>query len=710
VSLVLALHREGPLLRRSLLSLREAAAHSRAHGISTELVATLDRADEPTRQVLRDFGADGFDAWTVIETDHGSLGPSRNSGIERASGRFIKTADGDDLISLNSITAMCRVAEKAGPGQIVFPQFLYAFGQTSHCWEYFPLEKVTPLAFLDTHPYISRVFAHRTIFQTLRYADVSSKSGYAYEDWHFNAECVAQGLGMTIASDTILFYRQRSGSLLEEANSNSTRQIPPCTLFDTRTWVRITADDYDRLASSGGLIPDIPEEQARYGRFQGSLLQAALMAANAIDPAIDPTWIQTARLGSNVDFRSVAVGIAYHEICKIIDGQQFDEIFLLPFISTGGADRYLRDVMQALYHISPTARMLVVLGETLAQDGYPDRVPPNATVLDLGSEWPHLAMEERFLVTLKLIQSTAPTARLHLRASQFALEFYSKFKSVLHSNPAIFYRFGDVAEVTAAGVVVRPWGFNFVADHVQDWWLVVTDNENIIERDRERIGVRTERWRFLPACHAPDLSISEAVARAQTRKRRVLWASRLDPEKRPDLLLLIASELALRAPDISIDVFGSAVLSKFDVEIFSMLANISYCGPFDDFRLLEHGDYDAFVYTSSYDGMANVVLEAVAAGLPVIAPDVGGLGEMIIDGESGLLLPSREDHVMAAAYAAAIARISNDPELRQRLVEGALLRLIDRHGPVAFAEGVRGIFGGPVAKHERSSVMIASDR
>jgi hypothetical protein len=78
----------------------------------------------------------------------------------------------------------------------------------------------------------------------------------------------------------------------------------------------------------------------------------------------------------------------------------------------------------------------------------------------------------------------------------------------------------------------------------------------------------------------------------------------------------------------------------------------------------------------------------------VIAPDVGDVREIVVDGESGLLLPSlADDAEMAAAYAAAIVRLVNDGGLRARTVAGALKRLVDRHSPAAFTEAARAIFG-----------------
>jgi glycosyltransferase involved in cell wall biosynthesis len=690
-SLVLALHHEGPLLRRTILSLREAAQHARAHGITVELVATLDRADDLTCEALKGFEIDGFDGWSVIPVDHGSLGPSRNSGIKAARGRYVYICDGDDLISANTITAMFRLAQATGRGHLIFHEYLCAFGDRPHCWKYFPLDVVSPLAFLEQHPYTSAAFAHRSVFEAVPYQDSGASSDYAFEDWHFNAECVARGLQILIAKGTIRFYRQRRGSLMDQAG-NTTRQILPSKLFEPQTWVHITRKSYERLAASG-IRPHEPDGAGWATLLDSATDLAFIRAANAIDPGIYPMTLRTSPFSSNLDNSVITSAIAYHEICRSIGAQRFDEVFLLPFIATGGAERYVGDVMQALYDMRPTSRMLVLLGEPLASRNHLDRVPPNATVIDLANDWPQLTMAQRQLIALKLIQSVAPQARLHLRSASFSEEFYGRFKSILRSNPAVYYRFGDGAEISPAGTFTRPWGFDFIAEHAQHLALILTDNETIIARDRKRIGIHGEKWRCLPARLSSHLTPADAAARASRRKGRVLWASRLDQQKRPELLARIAKKLEIS--DMQIDVFGSPVLDAFNLNCFAGLENLSYRGAYDGFAALDHGAYDAFLYTTAFDGMPNVVLEAIAAGLPVIAPDIGGIGEIIIDGDSGLLLPAlQHDDEMAAVYAAAIIRLADDPALRARLVTGALRRLADRHDPAVFTAAVRAIFGG----------------
>jgi len=76
---------------------------------------------------------------------------------------------------------------------------------------------------------------------------------------------------------------------------------------------------------------------------------------------------------------------------------------------------------------------------------------------------------------------------------------------------------------------------------------------------------------------------------------------------------------------------------------------------------------DVFVHHSRYEAFGLGILEAMRAGLPVIACDVGGVPEIITDGVNGLLIPPSDPVAMAAA----VTRLAESPELRGRLSAAA---------------------------------------
>jgi len=98
------------------------------------------------------------------------------------------------------------------------------------------------------------------------------------------------------------------------------------------------------------------------------------------------------------------------------------------------------------------------------------------------------------------------------------------------------------------------------------------------------------------------------------------------------------------------------------VEMQGLEAKVSLLGARDDVQELLASS-DIFALSSRSEGHPVSLLEAMAAGLPVVATDVGGVGESVVDGETGLLVPAGN----VTALAAALELLVEDAWLRRRL-------------------------------------------
>src|SRR5213078_762420 len=84
--------------------------------------------------------------------------------------------------------------------------------------------------------------------------------------------------------------------------------------------------------------------------------------------------------------------------------------------------------------------------------------------------------------------------------------------------------------------------------------------------------------------------------------------------------------------------------------------------------------FDVLALPSTIEGLPLVILEAMARGRPVVATPVGGTPELVVDGETGLLVPPRDP----AALAAALQRVLEDRDLADRLGEAGRRRVSER--------------------------------
>ena len=97
---------------------------------------------------------------------------------------------------------------------------------------------------------------------------------------------------------------------------------------------------------------------------------------------------------------------------------------------------------------------------------------------------------------------------------------------------------------------------------------------------------------------------------------------------------------------------------------------VSWLGPRRDIAALLSGAHIACQPSSYREGLPKSALEAMASGKPLVATDIPGCREAVVDGETGLLVPPRDPPALAAA----LRRLIEAPELRAKMGAAGRLR------------------------------------
>jgi phosphatidylinositol alpha-mannosyltransferase len=163
------------------------------------------------------------------------------------------------------------------------------------------------------------------------------------------------------------------------------------------------------------------------------------------------------------------------------------------------------------------------------------------------------------------------------------------------------------------------------------------------------------------------------VADGLQEGRRIVWVNRLDPQKGFPIAVAAFSKVLADVPDAVLVVLGDGR----DREALGLLtgsarSRIDMCGSVPNDRIPGyHAACEAFVSAAvGQESFGIALVEAMAAGLPVVATDIPGYREVVTDGVEGLLVPPRDPEALAAG----LVRVLQEPGLGRRLGEAGRAR------------------------------------
>lgn len=674
LSVLLNVHNESGYLQRTLRSTEEAARYARSFGARIELLVVLDRPSlELAAQVAR-YDPAAFDGFQAVTVDNGSLGPSRNDGIAIARGEYVTACDADDLISFNAFANLLDTARREGPRTVVFAEYLFMFGREYWVGHYSGSDVVTPLRIVIHNPFPARFFAPRELLREIPLADIRLGPGFAFEDWHLNCQLLAAGVRFVIAPDTILFYRRRSTSLSAEFDRVSVRQIPPSRLFEPACFLNAAGPAYARYSRTeveggDGEASDVEAARASAAFLQTAVCRELVHAANRIDPAIEFNRYSAGNWWGTRAF-PIHAGIAYYRLCQAVgSGGPFSDIVFAPSKDSLGLASYVAEVLRGLALSGQAASVLVLAEQEAELETLRGLLPPGTILVSMYPLHPQLTEEDVDALTIKLLQATAAKARIHFGRSVYAARFWRRFGPLLRENHSILYRLNEDRQMVDGRAFLVDEDFNLISDCLGTLDTLLSGNQGIVARDHARIGTMPDKWQLLPA----PVTATPVVRDHAGFHHRLIWLVQPEELDRTDLPIAVAAVLATHGLNVRIDACPGV--------------NASRPGAVDP------GLIDAVLCTADPDGLKRPLLEAMAAGLPVIARPAGGFEDLLLDGQTGLALQEAPDEAaLVAACATAIEQLYTDAIRYAALSRQARELVETRHGTDAFLAKVKEIF------------------
>jgi glycosyltransferase involved in cell wall biosynthesis len=737
IAVIITAHSEGRLMHRSARSAERAIRYAEGKGIETELIAVLDCARPQTLDYVNEWGKI---FQQVVVTEFGDPGLARNHGVQLASGRYVAFLTAGDLFSESWLAAAFQLSEKlSGCDLVLHPQFNVFFGVNEFCVEESfdsDLPDYSPLELLQFNPWRSSGFVSRKFFLNGNHYGPLTP-GYGNEEWHWNCEVIANGGVHRLVPGTAHFVRLsrdretrieqtfRPSKLFESCAPNSLRLESGRASLDAES-EDVAAGDIPATVDEANFAPSSqsPLSLARRGRNTAltilrpwpRLLNLGVEINSAIrkarfpfveeqprplpHPLADCEWLLQEWIGIHeVDTdlfprRAVMDKVERRKVSRSAIAQhysQFDalmgsptHVFLLPCLTRGGADAEAIIFMKTVLKQEHGSRITCILTED-CESSWLSRLPKEIAVIELRNFLRGFSENDKASLLLRLLIQKKPRV-IHNINCALGYKLFRESGPALSVESELFvslFGFEFLPEGDLGGYAV--WDLPDCIDNIT---RVLTDSHTFGQRLRDLYGFPAAKF---CVAYVPVPGVSQKrKAKTVSGMLNVLWASRVCREKRPDVLFEIASRL-IDEPFV-FHVYGGDISDPAIQIIFdrlSELPNVKTYGPYDGFGSLPLDDYDVFLYTSERDGLPNVLLEAAAAELPVIAPDVGGVKEIIND-TTGFLVSGPEG---IDEYVGYLREIQADYQIAAARSKAARSLIETRHSSEAFVSVIENLPG-----------------
>jgi glycosyltransferase involved in cell wall biosynthesis len=592
---------------------------------------------------------------------------------------FVVLLEAGDLVSAPFLSA----ADTLRAGSVLRPATVVGFGRRTGAlsqegWD--PAASGAerlPRQLAHRDAWSPTLLTHPTTFSQIGDDDAVQSAG------DLSAALVRECVSQIIAPDTATFTRQWEyhPSLLSYPGPNLigrplleerclARSAPlPAPALSARLPARVA-----RLARVGGrlarpwaeAIASVGRRRAGPRRFDDALM-AQWVAANQVEPLVPFPRSEMGMWVEDWDAQSKSTGReidAYWWVRSQLP-EHVDYLFFAPWLRTGGADSVILQYIHAVRRRDPEASIALVTTEPVGSTRLED-LTGIATVVELVDILDRGVHRDALVdwIVPQLIAQIRPHT-LHAFNSTVAFDVVERFGEILAERTALFLstfaidRSHDGERLSV--LFLRPPGF------LEPVSSVLVDSAHFVSHAVSELGYAQEKFTVQRSVVAPmPLPRSEPT----TLPLRVLWVGRFDIPKRLDLLAAVVEATRERGLRFEFHFYGLEVMG--DPGLDATLQRLKDVGavrhpPYARFADLPLDNIDVYLLTSEWEGIPLSLLEAMAAGIPAVAPLVGGVGE-VLDEETGYPIDRFDD---IQAYVSALESIDQDRQEARARAERA---------------------------------------
>lgn len=669
---------------------------------------------------------------------------------------YIQVYDGDDLFSVKYLLRMYQLALKANKPVVIEPEFILDMDEWSGLCRTGAIRKLLAsndphqLAtnMYANNLYQSQIFVSSSIFEKIKYTPGDGR--YRYEDYHILIEMIASGYDISVAPSTMILYRRKlTGSLLTSSNLNRRLCLAPSRFFSPRVFSSLNhrnfeemqelsaqldapvitnrqsednADQYIKIHRSSArnvllygkrLLIETVRSAKHIGRSRKNQkrlntrelkelnlkrLSEAGFSQEMFDDIRQLNKIEPLATYNTTDFINLLLvytaiqpselNDVYYRLCSLPDIEQTTDLLLIPHLTRGGADKAMVELCQAL---SEHDRRVLVIGTNAGDKNlWRDRLNelPGVTFLERDEYFSldQIGDKDLEIMLLRMIQNWPKLERLTVMNSGVGYNLINEWYDEIKRHTQIIIHDWCYG-INDCGLTFETTILSKVYRYID---CLITDGGGYKKQLMEINGWDGQKIKPIALPIAPV-----EIKQDYTIKHHIMYAGRFSAQKRLDLILASHRELAERG--IQLDIYGSPdqddkLYDGKDMKLVEQINNAHYLGAFNGFRELPIDQVDMLILPTQFEGLPNIVLEALKANLFVIVGKCGSLPEVIEDGKNGFLV---DDNGNAEAYLEAILKFYDQsdqllsPDERKKFNQ----KILHEHDRVIYQKHIGEVYG-----------------